>query len=276
MQLHDNIPSYHDYQQLLNTEMFKDMENYSNQYLLKNQRILKSYKVRWVPDPLHQWSRQWEYPYVYSKIEKLIQSYETATVLDAGSGVTFFPYYILSKFPKTKLHCCDYDTSFVDTYERLNKKNSVNVVFQAADLRALPFDADMFDLIYSVSVLEHTDAYEQILNEFHKVLKPGGKLVITFDISLDGTRDIDVHRATSLIDMVNTCFNQSQLQIDLAQELENSDIMTTLVAKDIDPKLLPWRLPNFVYRLKSFVETRKLISWPPALTVCCVELTKAG
>lgn len=55
---------------------------------------------------------------------------------------------------------------------------------RAADVRELPFDDVSFDLIVSISTLDHFDSQPEIqtaLNELSRVLRPGGQLLLTLD-----------------------------------------------------------------------------------------------
>jgi len=51
-----------------------------------------------------------------------------------------------------------------------------------ADVRALPFAGDSFDLIFALSVLEHMDSLDSAIDEIGRVLQPGGRLLVGFPI----------------------------------------------------------------------------------------------
>lgn len=48
-----------------------------------------------------------------------------------------------------------------------------------ADLRAVPFRSESFDLITTIDTIEHIKEDQQALKELHRVLKPGGLLAVT-------------------------------------------------------------------------------------------------
>ena len=55
--LPQGIPKIDDYKKLLKTDLFLEMESFSNTFLKTHAKALKNYRV--VTDPFHQWSRQW-------------------------------------------------------------------------------------------------------------------------------------------------------------------------------------------------------------------------
>lgn len=251
------------------------MENFSNHFLSSNKKLLDTYARKWVADPLHQWSRQWEYSFVFDKIAAFIKDKSSARVLDAGSGMTFFPYFIKQSYPSAEIDCVDSDAGLEEIYKQLNVHGKLTVNFSCADLRRLSFAPGQFDVVYCVSVLEHTDEYTEIIDGFHKLLQPGGRLIITFDISLDGTRDISVEKAEKLLASLAAKFDiLEEVPLNLSSELSAPDIFTTHVAREIDPNLLPWKLPRFVYRINAFVRGRPFGIWPPLLTVFCLNMQK--
>jgi arsenite methyltransferase len=53
-----------------------------------------------------------------------------------------------------------------------------NVSFEMADLYDLPFNEESFDVVLSVQVFEYLEDVQTALLELHRVLKPGGRLVL--------------------------------------------------------------------------------------------------
>lgn len=270
--LYDGIPLEDDYLMLLKSDSFKSMEKFSDAFLAKH----VSHQTRkWVKDPLHQWSRQWEYPYVYNKIKKISEKSGEIEVLDAGSGITFFPYYLDDALSGLNIFCCDYDASLEGAFTKINLQENKDIRFSQGDLRSLSYKEESFDVIYCISVLEHTNEYEHIIDEFHRLLKPGGSLIITFDVSLDGTRDIAVDEGVRLLEaLINRFPCDSGFSLNLSSKALDADVLTTLKAGKIDSSLLPWKLPSFIYQLKSLVSGGRYVSWPPPPYCLLLEFRK--
>ena len=53
------------------------------------------------------------------------------------------------------------------------------------DARAIPIEADVFDLVLCVHVLEHVEEDRRVMSEMHRVLKPGGIAIVTVPLRLD-------------------------------------------------------------------------------------------
>ena len=266
------IPSISDYKKLLKTDLFLEMESFSNVFLKTHAKTLKNYGRRWVTDPFHQWSRQWEYPFAYSYIQqhivsnsKFILADDEIRILDAGSGCTFFPYYLSYKYPNCRLYCCDYDSSLTPTFSEINKDvqkihGRARVEFNVCDLSNLGYKDDSFDMIYCVSVLEHTNNSDDIIKQFKRVLKPNGLLIVTFDISLDGKSPITASIAQDLLNMMNNTFNVTNPNFqEVSTGVQDPDILTTEFARNFNKKLLPWKLTwkSFFMQLRGLKLPRR-------------------
>lgn len=269
------IPLKNDYKKIISSNSFKEMEKFSEVFILRNKKELQEYIYKWVEDPLHQWSRQWEYPYVFSKIINTVENNNVKTnILDAGSGVTFFPYFLKNKINNSSIFCCDNDKSLDSIYQKINDKTKDTLKFSNTDLRDLNFENESFDIIYCISVIEHIKNYERVVEELYRVLKLGGSLIVTFDISTDGLHDISIEKASELLSYFNKIFKDDYTKIiDLKSEVKASEIFTTITARDLNGKLLPWKRFS-LDRVKSFIRNKKFSSFPPSLTVFCLVLKK--
>lgn len=251
-----------EYRASLGSEVFARMETFSDAFLKRNRKSLLYYSLRWSHDPLHHATRQWEYPFIFERI----QAAPPTQVLDAGSGVTFFPYYVQREIPGSQVTCCDYDTYAASRYPLLNHtEDGRDVAFERGDLRELPFESDRFDAIYTVSVLEHTSDYARVLDEFRRVLRPGGTLLVTFDISLDGRKDIPVAEAQRLLELLNERFDPKEAP---ALELEGP-IYTSEAGRQCVPSRPIWDSYQAAVRIAKSV--RLGAPKPSSMTFYCGE-----
>jgi len=134
-------------------------------------------------------SKNWEYPYVVRMIENHMTHTEQARVLDVGAGRGALQIYLASE-GKRKVFSCDYDYnehsphgkpmggSFLRTY-------SGSISFRTGSVFNLPYDDEQFECVVCVSVVEHFRNKDRALAELIRVLKPGGLLVLTFDVTTD-------------------------------------------------------------------------------------------
>jgi 2-polyprenyl-3-methyl-5-hydroxy-6-metoxy-1,4-benzoquinol methylase len=253
MKLAPGLVNRHDYGQLLQAPQFASLESFVLQFLQQHDSALTSYARQWISDPLHQWSRQWEYPFVFQEIAAHLDPGKTpgATILDAGSGVTFFPAYITQQYPDASVVCCDADPSYPAMFERIYPQGS-RVAFRMDDLRSLSLDAASFDIVYCISVLEHTRDYPQILREFHRVLKPGGRLVLTFDVALANSADIPLHEAEILLQTLAQLFTPSTILPPIREQLDTATVTSTMIGST-NPELLPWKHP-WLSHIKSAIK----------------------
>ncbi len=273
MKLESGIPYIENYQEMLNSELFLEMEIFSNSFLHENSRFLATYNRKWAVNSLLQWSRRWEYPYVYSTIEQHLASQPESEchVLDAGSGVTFFPYYLISQFKNIKATACDYDTSFKPIITNINSASKKTVNFLKTSLQDIPLEDKTVDIVYCVSVLEHTNDFELIIKEFNRILKPTGIFILTFDISLDGISNISPSTAEELLKTLVNYFNPLNAVEDqpLIEMLNNPNILTTHYIRQFNKEWLPWKYPLLSTLKSAFIKRRFPNSLMKNLTFYC-------
>lgn len=276
MNIRDGIPTMQEYKNLVNSEEFKNIEDYSDKFVNKTKHLLAKYKNRWVLDPLHQWSRQWEYPYVITRLVEDSRKNKSLKILDLGSGITFLPFYLEETLPQdAKVICCDYDLSITSSFKAVSNKMNSGLNLDVEDMRSLSYPSASFDIAYSVSVLEHTDNYEKVVKSIYRVLKPGGKLIITFDISIDGYDDIPLAKAYELLKVIESVFkNFHAPNIDeIKKDVSRDEIVTSSTIAKMDKKLTPWKLP-IINSLKTLVKHKKLGRLYKNLTFYCLTVEK--
>lgn len=143
--------------------------------------------------PKDWWSRPYEYAWCASFAS------EEKVVLDAACGVCHPFKFYLSQHCK-KVYACDLDPRITSTSHILDDirvnvgeagvaaaapyiSPSPKLSYAFANLIALPYVDDSFDLVYCVSVLEHLPSPDRAtaLKEFSRTLKPQGMLILTVD-----------------------------------------------------------------------------------------------
>lgn len=97
-------------------------------------------------------------------------------VLDAGCGEGHLLKKMSDNNPDNDYHGIDL------TKEALNEatKRCPKAKFINSDLGQIDFEDDFFDFIVCTETLEHVDEYQKVIDEFKRVLKPGGYMVLTF------------------------------------------------------------------------------------------------
>lgn len=102
-----------------------------------------------------------------------------ARVLDVGSGPGLFADEMAQMVgPTGCVRGVDISESMIEL-ARARSADKPWVDFQIADAVSLPFEDGGFDACVSVQVLEFVADVDAALREFHRVLKPGGRLAVS-------------------------------------------------------------------------------------------------
>jgi SAM-dependent methyltransferase len=256
MTMTTGIPDLAEVDEVVAGALFRDMEAYSDAFLARNHDALEYYSRVWVADPLHNWSRRWEYPFIFEQLKALMP--QSATVLDAGSGATFFPYYIADQIPGTSVVAVDYDAELGSVYETAKHEA---VSFAHGDITKLDFPDRHFDAAYSVSVLEHIPQRFEVSAELARIMKPGAPLVLTVDVSLDEHHDIPIPQAQELIDGLREFFEPVGEVPPLATAAMAPSALLTTRLDPADWPDWPWR-----FSLRTRAIMLKHRRWPFPLT----------
>lgn len=226
---------------------FNAMKQFADDFRAANADALRYYTERWVANPIHNWSRRWEYPYVFGRLREWAESRPPgpARVLDAGSGLTFFPHFAASRLEDTDFECGDLDARLIGDAKRLAPPASGRVGYSHLNIERNAYPDGAFDVIYCISVLEHCAHPGEPLKGFYRTLKPGGRLILTIDISLDGKAEIPAALAARLVGILSRHFAPRADYLPMLAGFKPDIHLSTARAREIDPTLLPWAPPRF-------------------------------
>ncbi|WP_008314761.1 class I SAM-dependent methyltransferase [Leptolyngbya sp. PCC 6406] len=98
-------------------------------------------------------------------------------VLEVGSGKGFNLDYLARQFPEVTFTGLDL-TPLNINLARQKTADLANLTFQTGDFNQIPLPEAQFDLVFGVECLCYSLDNAQTLGELHRVLKPGGRLVI--------------------------------------------------------------------------------------------------
>ena len=96
-------------------------------------------------------------------------------VLDAACG-SGYGSYMLSKTAKS-VYGVDISNNALEMATKMYNAN--NITYKKADIRILPYPNNKFDVVVSFETIEHILQGPEFLRECHRVLKPGGLLIIS-------------------------------------------------------------------------------------------------
>lgn len=107
----------------------------------------------------------------------------TDRVLDIGCGNGTYDYRIARRAASV----VGFDLNRGELRKAARSHGSEGVLYMASDAHAMPVAQESFDIVLSLCVFEHLPDDLQVLAETHRVLRPGGRLLLTLDsLSLPG------------------------------------------------------------------------------------------
>jgi ubiquinone/menaquinone biosynthesis C-methylase UbiE len=114
-----------------------------------------------------------------------------ATIVDLGCGTGNFSAFLLDHAPDLHtLHAVDFSTGMLDVAR--SKLHDPRVRFHREDAAHLSIQDGTVDLVICFSTWPHFPDPSAVLAEMHRILRPGGRLVI---LHVDSRETInDIHR----------------------------------------------------------------------------------
>lgn len=123
---------------------------------------------------------------IYDSIAELFEyiageltAQDKAQIIDAGAGRGYLSLLLASRNPEARVTGIDYSRMQVrraESYRR--QRNIFNCSFHQSDVLSLQFKDAAFDAAVSAGSIKHWSDSRRGLMELHRVLKPGGCLII--------------------------------------------------------------------------------------------------
>lgn len=246
-----------EYKQYLKTELFFDMLDESNLFTKSNNKRKKLYNLFWVKNSFTHFTRKFEYQYIYQNIEN-----KDLKILDAGCGISFFPDYLLKKKRNLSISLLDNSNIVKKFYEK-----NENFEFLLESLNDLQHLQSKYDLIYSISTIEHIPDYFKVIDEIYNSLKYDGEFLLTFDISYSDKDLINIYNVDKFLDYISIKFEKESQIVEKDYEL-------LFNSHDLPKKDLPWRFPKLIYSIYYLLKKKKINFWPPKITVAMLKVKK--
>ncbi len=140
---------------------------------------------------------------VLGKLRKLLgaaldRGYDRS--LEIGAGTGYFSLNLLQAGVVGEATCTDISPGMVATLAGNAQRLGLHVKTARADAESLPFSDQSFDLVLGHAVLHHLPNLRRAFGEFHRVLRPGGRIVFAGEPSRLGDRIASVPKrgATAL------------------------------------------------------------------------------
>ena len=124
-------------------------------------------------------SKNWEYPWLwFNGLQEIIRP--GVKVLDIGSEMSPMPWYFASRGARVTL--VEQHSHLHERWNRIRERLAVCVDWKVSHAESLPLEEGSFDVVTSLSVIEHQADKRQAINEMLRVLREGGLLGLSFDL----------------------------------------------------------------------------------------------
>jgi SAM-dependent methyltransferase len=136
-------------------------------------------------------------------------------IYDAGSGFGQYSYYVARRFPKVNIFAVDVkDEQIEDCRRFFSARGVTNCTFAVEDLTAISH-ASRFDFVLSVDVMEHIADDVTVFKNFHRALRPGGKVFINTPSDLGGSDAHDVHDSSFIEEHARNGYGAAEIRSKL-------------------------------------------------------------
>jgi ubiquinone/menaquinone biosynthesis C-methylase UbiE len=101
-------------------------------------------------------------------------------VLEVGPGPGYFSVSVARSLTQGRLVLADIQMEMLNyAWKRLDKRKIKNVAYYLCDGRTYQFPENSFDRIFMITVIGEVENKKEYMDEFYRILKPGGLLSIS-------------------------------------------------------------------------------------------------
>ena len=112
---------------------------------------------------------------------------EGKSVLDIGCGCGGAAFHLIKKYKAKSVQGIDTEPLVIKTAQQLSIKNNLadKTTFKCVEPGPLKYNEETFDVIFSKEVFLHIPDKEALLKDVHRILKPGGLIIVSDWMRID-------------------------------------------------------------------------------------------
>lgn len=147
-------------------------------------------------------------------------------ILDAGTGFGQFAWWIVRRWPGAHIHAVDIKQDYLDRAASFLTQEGLadRVDFGIDDLTDLQAEGP-FDLILSVDVMEHILEDVTVFKHFHRVLRPGGQVIINTPSDQGGSDAHGDEDESFIGEHVRDGYGRDEMRAKLAEAGLEADVI---------------------------------------------------
>ncbi len=178
--------------------------------------------------------------HIHKELRKWMSENKNAqNILDAGAGFGQYTFWLNKKNRNWKIISVDVkDEQVADCNNFFNKIDAANVRFEVQDLTKY-VNANSYDLVVCVDVMEHIEEDVQVFRNFHASMRTGSMLIISTPSDQGGSDVHDGDHSSFIEEHVRNGYNIIQIQ----EKLKRAGFQKTEARYQYGiPGKIAWRL----------------------------------